>query len=83
MTSIVLPISLSTEVRERIEAMAARNQTLASQFVEAVLREALGYDDDVKAAIERGLADVAAGRVVAHDEVKARLQATLAKHDKG
>lgn len=78
MASTVLPIALPDELRRRIEKLAARNEKLASLFVESVLREALDYDEALHASVERGLADVEAGRTMTTEELTARIDKKLA-----
>ena len=78
MASTVLPIALPDELRRRIEALAARNEKLASLFVESVLREALDFDEGLRASVDRGLADVGAGRTMTTEALMERVDNKLA-----
>jgi len=78
MAATVLPISLPDELRRRIEGLASRDEKLAFAFVETVLREALDYDEELEAAVARGLADVEAGRTLTSDEIRQRIHKKLA-----
>ena len=72
-----MPIRLSDDVRKRIEELAARNEHLTSTFVDEVLREALGFEEEAaQASVERGLADVAAGRL-STEELRLRIEKKL------
>lgn len=78
MASIVLPFTLSDDLRRRLEALAQRDEQLASRFVELVLREALDYEDAVKQSIDRGLADIEAGRTMTTEELERRIDERIA-----
>lgn len=78
MASIVLPFTLSDDLRRRLEALAQRDEQLASRFVELVLREALDYEDAVKQSIDRGLADIDAGRTMSTQELARRIDERIA-----
>ncbi len=78
MASIVLPFTLSDDLRRRLEELAQRDEQLASRFVELVLREALDYEDAMKQSIDRGLADIEAGRTMTNEELARRIDERIA-----
>lgn len=78
MDSTVLPFSLSEELRRRLEALAKRDEQLASRFVDLVLREALECEAGVKTSVDRGPADVESGHTMSTEELEQRVNARIA-----
>ncbi len=76
-TSTTMTIRISPDVRAKLGRLAQGTRRsrafLASEAVEAYVDRELEIID----GIERGLADVAAGRMVPHDAAMADLQAVI------
>lgn len=77
MTSVTL--QLDDEILARAKA-AAENEGISlemmlARFVEDAMEAHHEVDDEEAAAIEEGLADEKAGRVISHDEMMRRLDA--------
>jgi predicted transcriptional regulator len=52
---------------------------LIDQLHEGVTWDELAYEIEVRASIERGLADANAGRVLTHEEVEKRMEKWLTR----
>jgi predicted transcriptional regulator len=74
-----LPLMIDADVRARLERVAAEAGHSAADLAGAVLREFLDENDAYDAAIQEGIDDVEAGRVVEYDVVKAEIEAQLAE----
>lgn len=68
------PLAIDDDVREGLERMAERSARTPSDLANAVLRDLVHHDEELRASISRGLADVAAGRVMDTDELRRRLE---------
>ena len=83
-TSATMTIRLSSETKQKLERLAVDTRRsksfLAAEAVSAYVEREL----EIIEGIRRGMADVEAGRVVAHDEAMAEVQAVIdaAKRDK-
>lgn len=75
--STTMTIRISLDVKAKLGRLAEGTRRsrafLASEAVEAYVDREL----EIIGGIQRGLADVAAGRVVSHDEAMAELQAVI------
>ena len=66
-------ITLTNEQKARFEAIAEARQEPFVAAVEEAVAEYLDYDAEFRAAVQKGLDDVAAGRVHRWEDVKAEL----------
>lgn len=77
MSSATMTIRVSAETKRKLERLAADTRRsksfLAAEAVSAYVERELAIIEGV----QRGLADVAAGRVVPHEDAMAELQAEL------
>lgn len=73
-------ISLSAAATARLEKLAADAGSTPQKMLKHVLRDGFEYSERVVQSVRAGLADVAAGRVIPHDQVIAKLSATIEKH---
>lgn len=78
MSTETLPLLIDPDVRARLERVATDTGHTASALAGAVLRDFLDESDAYDAAIQAGIDDVEAGRVVSFEEVKADVEAQLA-----
>src|SRR3546814_20626057 len=79
MSSTTMSLRLPTETKERLDALAKRTRRsrsfLAGEAVTAYVERELAIVE----GIERGLADMRAGRVTPHDEAMRRIRRTIAR----
>lgn len=68
MTTVTLQVPV--ELRDRLDRLAAVTGRSRSGLVAEALAAYLAEAEDHLAAVEQGLADAAAGRVVSHEEVE-------------
>jgi predicted transcriptional regulator len=81
--STTLTIRLTPEAKEQLGRLAdATHRTKSFLAAEAISRY-VARESGIIEGIKRGLADMKAGRVVAHDEAMARLEATIAAVERG
>jgi predicted transcriptional regulator len=77
MGSTTLTVRVSPELKERLDKLAERTRRtksfLAGEAIAGYVERELG----IVAGIERGLADMKAGRVVPHEEVMAEIDAVV------
>ncbi|MGB6120014.1 MAG: CopG family ribbon-helix-helix protein [Mesorhizobium sp.] len=75
--SETVTVRLSSETKSRLEHLAAETRRtksfLAGEAIEAYVARELAIVEGIK----RGLADIEAGRVTPHEEVKKRIYATI------
>ncbi|HYZ31686.1 MAG TPA: ribbon-helix-helix protein, CopG family [Crenalkalicoccus sp.] len=71
---VTLSVNLSDDLAERLQRMAREARSTPEDLILAALRERLAEEDALAAAIARGEADIAAGRVVPHEEVMRELR---------
>ena len=67
-------VILDEDVEEQLRKLAERSGHPMNDIANAALRDYVRYENEVAASIERGLADLDAGRVRTTDEVVAYLQ---------
>lgn len=73
-------ISLSAADTARLERLAAEAGTTPHKILKHVLRDGFEYSERVVRSVNAGLADIAAGRVIPHDQVMDKISATIEKH---
>ena len=73
-------VTLSAADTERLEKLAAVAGSTPQKMLKHVLRDGFEYSERVVRSVNAGLADVAAGRVISHDQVMDKISATIEKH---
>lgn len=73
-------ISLSATDTARLERLAAEAGSTPHKMLKHVLRDGFEYSERVVRSVSAGLSDVAAGRVIPHDQVMEKICATIEKH---
>jgi predicted transcriptional regulator len=72
-----MTVQLTPEQEQRLQHLAAAMTVTPDELAQAGLDRFLDYQEDVMLAVKRGREDIAAGRVVDHDEVFARIERML------
>jgi len=72
-----MTVQLTPEQEQRLQHLAAEMTATPDELAQDCLDRFLDYQEDMMLTIRRGRADVAAGRVVDHDEVVARIERML------
>ncbi len=81
--STTLTVRLPPEVKERLGRLAGATHRTKSFLAAEAITAYVTREAEIIGGIERGLADMKAGRLVPHDEAMARLDATIAAADRG
>ena len=72
-----MPVQLKPEQEERLQHLAERTSRTPDQLAQEVVERFLADEEDLEAAVQRGREDIAAGRLIEHDEVLARIDRLL------
>lgn len=70
-------ISLSAADTARLERLAAEAGSTPQKMLKHVLRDGFEYSERVVRSVNAGLADIAAGRVIPHDQVMDKISAAI------
>ena len=81
--STTLTIRLTPEVKEQLGRLADTTHRTKSFLAAEAIAKYVARETEIIEGIERGLADIAAGRLVPHDEAMARLEATIVAAERG
>ena len=76
--STTLTVRLDDDVKERLGRLASHTRRTRSFLAAEAIEAYVAREIEIVEGIERGRADVAAGRVVPHDEAMAELEAVIA-----
>ena len=76
-------MTLDDDVQEELRKLAERSGRPLGVVANAALRDFIRYENQIEASIERGLADVEAGRVRSSEEILAYLQEQRATRSRG
>lgn len=79
MASTTLTVRLTPELKARLGKLAERTQRTKSFLAGEAIGNYVARELEIVAGIERGLDDMKAGRVVAHEDVMADIDATIKK----
>ncbi len=79
MASTTLTVRLSPKLKARLGKLAERTQRSKSFLAGEAIGNYVERELKIVAGIERGLDDMKAGRVVAHEDVMADIDATIKK----
>jgi predicted transcriptional regulator len=77
MGSTTLTVRVSPELKERLDKLAERTRRTKSFLAGEAIAGYVERELEIVAGIERGLADMKAGRVVPHEEVMAEIDAVV------
>ena len=77
MTSTTLTVRLPRELKDRLGELAELTRRSKSFLAGEAIAGYVERELEIVAGIERGLADMRAGRVVPHDQVMADIDATI------
>jgi predicted transcriptional regulator len=72
-----MTIQLTPSQEERLLNLAGLTARAPEDLVQEALGQFLAYEEDMAAAVQRGGEDIAAGRLVEHSEVVARIERLL------
>jgi predicted transcriptional regulator len=81
--STTLTIRLTPEANEQLSHLAHVTDRSKSFLAAEAISKYVSRELEIVEGIERGLADVKAGRLVPHDEAMARLENTIAVAEQG
>ena len=73
-------VTLSAADTARLEKLAAGADSSPQKMLKYVLRDGFEYTEKFVRAVNAGLADVEAGRVLTHEQAMAKLGATIETH---
>lgn len=77
--STTMTIRLSTELKDKLGRISAATRRSQSFLAAEALAAYVNRELEIIEGIQRGLADIAAGRVVPQEEAMARVRAAIAK----
>jgi predicted transcriptional regulator len=80
--STTLTVRLPPEVKDRLGELAARTQRTKSFLAGEAIAGYVARELEIIEAIQQGLEDMRAGRVVPHEEAMQRIRATIARASK-
>jgi predicted transcriptional regulator len=72
-----MAVQLKPEQEERLQQLAAQAGVTADVYLQQQVDSLLEYQEDLAAAVKRGDEDIAAGRLLANEEVFARIERRL------
>jgi predicted transcriptional regulator len=81
--STTLTIRLTPELKEQLGRLADSTHRTKSFLAAEAITKYVVREAEIIQGIERGLADMKAGRLVPHEEAMARLEATIAAAERG
>jgi predicted transcriptional regulator len=72
-----MSINLTPALEQRLQHLAAETHRTPDEVAQEGLDRFLAYEEDLHATVTRGREDIAAGRLIEHDEVFARIENLL------
>ncbi|TCH98827.1 ribbon-helix-helix protein, CopG family [Roseococcus sp. SYP-B2431] len=82
-SSTTLTIRVTQEIKDQLDRLAASTHRSKSFLAAEAIAKYVEREAGIVLAIERGLVDADAGRLVPQDEAMARLEATIAAAERG
>lgn len=76
-TSTTLTVRLAPKVKQRLGRLARQTKRTKSYLAGEAITSYVEQELDIIEGINRGLADMEAGRVVSHDDAMRRVRATI------
>jgi predicted transcriptional regulator len=74
-----MPLHLTPELEQRLEQVAAQSGRTPEELAHEALDRFVTEQEEILAAIQEGDDDIAAGRVLDHEEVVARFEKRFSK----
>lgn len=81
--SATLKIRLTPEVKQQLGRLADTTHRTESFLAAEAITKYVAHEAAIIDGIERGLADIEAGRLVSHDDAMARLESTIDEAERG
>ena len=72
-----MAVQLTPALEHQLQQLAAQSDRTADQLAQQALESFVAYRQDLNDAVRRGNEDIAAGRLVEHEEVVARIERML------
>jgi predicted transcriptional regulator len=72
-----MAVQLRPEQEERLQQLATQAGVTADEYLQQQVDSLLEYQEDLAVAVKRGDEDIAAGRLLANEEVFARIERRL------
>ncbi len=73
-----MALNLTPALEADLQHLAAQSNTTADDVAQRALEDYVAYRRDLNEAVQRGNEDIAAGRVLTHEEVFAEIDKLLA-----
>lgn len=80
--STTLTVRLNADVKKRLGRLARQTKRTKSYLAGEAIASFVEHELDIVAGIERGLADMKAGRVVPHSKAMRKIDAVIARATK-
>lgn len=74
-----MEVNLSPELQARLDRLAAQQGRNSESLVREAIERLINYDDWFIREVEKGLAQVARGEVLEHEEVASRMEKLISK----
>jgi predicted transcriptional regulator len=74
-----MELKLSPELQAKLERVASQQGRDSESLVHEAVERLVGYDEWFIQQVEKGLAQIDRGEVLAHDEVAARIENLIAQ----
>lgn len=72
-----MTVHLTPALEQDLQDLAAQSNSTPDEIAQHALEDFVAYRRDLKEAVRRGDEDIAAGRVLEHDQVVARVERLL------
>jgi predicted transcriptional regulator len=72
-----MELQLTPELEKELQLLAAESKSTADELAQRALGEFVAHRRDLNEAVRLGNEDIAAGRVIDHEEVFARIERLL------
>lgn len=69
-----MAVQLTPALEQRLHHLAAIQDRTPDDLAEQLIEQSVAYEEDILATIQRGRDDIAAGRILTHEEVVARIE---------
>jgi predicted transcriptional regulator len=77
MSDVSITVNLPESLRDRLDALSRETSRSNSAMTAAAIHDFVETEEEIIAGIKRGMADVAAGRIVPHAEAMRQIRATI------
>ncbi len=72
-----MALQLTPDLERELQHLAAQSNSTPDEIAQHALEDFVAYRRDLNEAVKRGDEDIAAGRVLEHDQVVARMERLL------